>query len=242
MAINETVTGDDAVAITGTASAGEKTIGVQGVGDSTGVRGEGKNWNGVEGISTSTIGGFGVFGANTAGGTGVAGESTGWMGVYGKSESTTGGAGVMGEGVGTGVLGRSINPDGTTNHDGVAGSFDGNVLITGKLAIQGADLLEAIADMVNGTGVNPLLHLDDEGAKIGISGSGFSRLGLVHITCGYQIGNESISSGRDTKTDINGQFAAVDFPLTGGTQAKRIEVRADDLRSAGVTDAQLRFP
>ena len=82
----------------------ERTIGVMGIGDSTGIHGEGKAWNGVEGVSHSTIGGFGVFGTNTAGGTGVAGVSTGWMGVYGKSESTTGGAGVMGEAVGTGVI------------------------------------------------------------------------------------------------------------------------------------------
>ncbi len=108
MAINETATGNDSVAITGTASAGERTVGVKGIGDSVGVRGEGKGWHGVEGISSSTIGGFGVFGAHTAGGTGVVGESTTWMGVFGKSNSTTGGAGVMGEGdPGPGVIGKS---------------------------------------------------------------------------------------------------------------------------------------
>jgi hypothetical protein len=108
MAINETVTGNDSVAITGTASAGERTVGVKGIGDSVGVHGEGKGWHGVEGISDSTIGGFGVYGANTAGGAGVVGESKGWMGVYGKSESTTGGAGVMGEGdPAPGVIGKS---------------------------------------------------------------------------------------------------------------------------------------
>jgi hypothetical protein len=108
MAINETVTGNDSIAITGTASAGERTVGVKGIGDSVGVQGKGKAWHGVEGISDSTIGGFGVYGANTAGGTGVVGESKGWMGVYGKSESTTGGAGVMGEGdPAPGVIGKS---------------------------------------------------------------------------------------------------------------------------------------
>lgn len=107
MAINETVTGNDSVAITGIASAGESTVGIKGVGDSVGVQGKGKAWHGVEGISESTIGGFGVYGANTAGGTGVVGESKGWMGVYGKSESTTGGAGVMGEAVGSGIIGKS---------------------------------------------------------------------------------------------------------------------------------------
>jgi hypothetical protein len=108
MAINETATGNDSVAITGTASAGARTVGVKGIGDSVGVQGKGKAWHGVEGISDSTIGGFGVYGANTAGGTGVVGESKGWMGVYGRSESTSGGAGVMGEGdPAHGVIGKS---------------------------------------------------------------------------------------------------------------------------------------
>jgi hypothetical protein len=107
MAINETTTGNDSVAITGTASAGERTIGVLGQGDSVGVRGVGKAWNGVEGISHSTIGGFGVYGANDLAG-GVLGESRTGIGVYGKSESTTGGAGVVGENSqGAGVIGKS---------------------------------------------------------------------------------------------------------------------------------------
>lgn len=105
MAIKESAIGNDSVAVMGTASQGERTVGVLGQGDSVGVKGVGKGWHGVEGISTSTIGGFGVYGANTAGGTGVVGESTAWMGVYGKSESTSGGHGVFGEGVGTGVAG-----------------------------------------------------------------------------------------------------------------------------------------
>jgi hypothetical protein len=57
--MDETTSGNDSVAITGTASAGERTLGVKGIGDSTGIRGEGKAWNGVEGISQSTIGGLG---------------------------------------------------------------------------------------------------------------------------------------------------------------------------------------
>jgi hypothetical protein len=74
MAINETATGNDSVAITGTASAGERTLGIVGQGDSVGVHGVGKDWNGVEGISQSTIGGAGVFGASDTG-AGVRGES-----------------------------------------------------------------------------------------------------------------------------------------------------------------------
>src|SRR3954453_1041793 len=107
MAINEKVTGNDSVAITGTASTGERTVGIKGLGDSVGLHGEGKSWHGVEGVSHSTIGGFGVFGTNSTGGTGVCGISDGWMGVYGESRSTTGGAGVRGDhkAGGTGVAG-----------------------------------------------------------------------------------------------------------------------------------------
>ena len=68
MPINETATGDDSVAITGSATGGERTVGILGQGDSDGVKGVGQKWHGVEGISHSTIGGFGVYGANLAGG------------------------------------------------------------------------------------------------------------------------------------------------------------------------------
>jgi hypothetical protein len=113
-ALKGEVAGENSIAVTGTAT-GKSSLGVLGKGElwgvrgdgPVGVRGDGKTWNGVEGFSESTSGGFGVFGTNTAGGTGVAGVSKGWMGVYGKSESTTGGAGVMGEAVGAGVVGVS---------------------------------------------------------------------------------------------------------------------------------------
>jgi hypothetical protein len=115
MAISESATGPNSIAVKGTAK-GENSVGVSGNADTNGVQAEGgangvfakgKGWCGVIGISDSTSGGFGVFGSNSAGGTGVAGVSSGWMGIYGKSESTTGGAGVMGEAVGAGVIGVS---------------------------------------------------------------------------------------------------------------------------------------
>lgn len=99
--------GQDAIAVVGNAT-GQNSLAVLGQGDAVGVRGEGKTWHGVAGLSQSTTGGHGVYGKNTAGGTGVVGESDGWMGVYGKSQSTTGGAGVMGEGdPAPGVIGKS---------------------------------------------------------------------------------------------------------------------------------------
>lgn len=107
MAINESVTGNDSVAITGTASAGERTVGVKGVGDSVGVQGRGKTWHGVEGISDSTIGGF----ANSESkGAAVYGEHKGTQaGIWGNNLNDTNqaGAGVVGTSKATGVVGIS---------------------------------------------------------------------------------------------------------------------------------------
>jgi hypothetical protein len=112
MAINEKVTGNDSVAITGTASTGERTVGIKGLGDSVGLHGEGTAWHGVEGVSHSTIGGFGVFGASTTGGAGVVGVSTGWIAVGGFAENQSQGAAVYGEHKGgqAGVWGNNIDP------------------------------------------------------------------------------------------------------------------------------------
>jgi hypothetical protein len=119
MAINETASGENSVAITGTAT-GEKSRGVLGKSDYTGVKGEGdkgtgvwgtsKQWMGVYGYSESTEHGAGVMGE--AIGSGVIGKSKTWMGVYGESESTTGGAGVFGEHKGSGIGVRAVSKDG----------------------------------------------------------------------------------------------------------------------------------
>ena len=103
MAIHETVSGQDSIAITGEAT-GPGSLGVLGKGDAVGVRGESVNWHAVVGLNTGSQG-FGVYGHSAA--SGVVGESDTWMGVYGKSASTTGGAGVMGEAIGPGVIGTS---------------------------------------------------------------------------------------------------------------------------------------
>ncbi|WP_406387564.1 hypothetical protein [Streptomyces sp. NBC_00887] len=111
MAINESVTGDDSVAITGTAHPGERTVGVGGRGDAVGVQGKGTRWHGVEGLSSSAIGGAGVYGSNSAGGAGVVGETSGRFNpaVYGKHSGTEG-QGVLGEADnGAGTAGKSKN-------------------------------------------------------------------------------------------------------------------------------------
>jgi len=111
-----TETTENGVAITGQ-STGANGIGIKGEGTASGVRGYGKSWHGVAGLSESTTGGYGVYGKNTAGGTGVAGVSDTWVGVYGKSESTKGGAGVWGE---------------STNDAGVRGISETSVGVRGK--------------------------------------------------------------------------------------------------------------
>ena len=55
MPINETATGDDSVAITGSATGGERTVGILGQDDSDGVKGVGQKWHGVEGIINASL-------------------------------------------------------------------------------------------------------------------------------------------------------------------------------------------
>jgi hypothetical protein len=140
LSINETATGDDAVAIKGTAT-GQRTIGVVGEGDSTGVKGVGNGWHGVEGISNSTIGGFGVYGGGI--GTGVAGVSQTWVGVYGESNAPAGpgAAGLWGEG--------KENAHGVKGH----ASGDGVSAVAGfQLANKGPGVYGEGATGVNGVG------------------------------------------------------------------------------------------
>ena len=148
MAINEKVTGNDSVAITGTASAGERTVGVVGQGDSVGVKGVGKGWNGVEGISQSTIGGAGVFGANDTG-AGVRGESNAKFNaaVHGVHKGQEG-SGVQGEAEkGTGVVG--ISKTGV----GVFGESQGFEGVHGVSHAAGHGAVVGFNDQTGGTGV-----------------------------------------------------------------------------------------
>jgi len=196
MAIKETATGNDAVAVAGTASAGERTIGVQGAGDSIGVHGEGKNWHGVEGISQSTVGGFGVFGVNSSGGTGVCGLSDGWIGVYGESKSTTGGAGVWGAhkagGIGVAGIGDAAGVGVYGEGGRAAGLFKGDVEVTGDIRLTNADCAEDfdVSDagliapgtvMVLGDAdtLTPCQHSYDKRVAGVLSGAGDYRPGIV---------------------------------------------------------------
>ncbi|ELR96494.1 hypothetical protein [Gloeocapsa sp. PCC 73106] len=139
MSINETATGPDSVAITGTAS-GEGSQGVLGKGDAVGVRGDGTTWHGVAGISTSTTGGAGVYGSGNPG-AGVQGTSTKWIGVYGETAGIENGpAGVWGEHKGAGIGVKAISNTGVglvAFSNGKAAIFQGIVEVTGNVEVTG---------------------------------------------------------------------------------------------------------
>jgi hypothetical protein len=151
---NAGVVGESAtwVGVYGKAKGGAGTIGVMGVArsDNDGVTGNGT----------------GVYGASTEG-NGVEGSSVGSKGVYGHSGTN---AGVVGESQDfDGVLGVSHNPAhaGISGHNpgGMAGFFDGDIVVTGDIRVAGADCAERFdaADQV----VAPpgtVMVLDDTGA------------------------------------------------------------------------------
>lgn len=96
----------------------QESEGVRGVGHKgAGLSGNSEKWYGVYGESNEAEGVRGVGHQ----GAGVSGISEKWHGVYGETPSTMGGAGVCGKG-----------------H--MAGLFEGDVVITGNLTIQGVSI------------------------------------------------------------------------------------------------------
>lgn len=159
LAIAQTITGNstgpDSKGVVGI-STGERTVGVLGQGESSGVRGEGQKWNGVEGISQSTIGGAGVYGVSETG-AGVRGESKAkWnSAVHGIHRGQ--GEGVYGEAVnGTGTVGKSTTWHGvygetqsTIGGVGVYGTTDSAQSAGGEFHNKGGgDLIRAGKDTV----------------------------------------------------------------------------------------------
>jgi hypothetical protein len=173
---SETVSGEGAVAVTGTAT-GTNAIGVRGNGDAVGIWGHGVGWNGVVGISQSTIGGAGVFGANDTG-AGVRGESkaTYNAAVHGIHKGE-GGSGVQGDAEkGTGVIGIS------KSWVGVYGECDG-----GAIGVFGEG--KATGDGVKGHASGPGkaavcgFHLTNQGPGIFGKGAPAGRFeGDVEVT------------------------------------------------------------
>ena len=140
-----------------------------------GVVGESDQFDGVYGISHSAAN-AGVSGHNDAGfavwggsktGRGVAGFSESWQGVYGHSNTQ---AGVVGESDQfDGVYGISHNPAsaGVSGHNpgGLAGWFDGNVVVTGDITLTGADFAEEFDVTATGEAEpGTVMVLDEYGA------------------------------------------------------------------------------
>jgi hypothetical protein len=205
MTINETATGNDSVAITGSASAGERTVGVKGRGDSVGIRGEGKAWNAVEGISQSTIGGAGVFGANDTG-AGVRGQTKARFnpGVHGMHIETEG-PGIQGEADnGAGTIGISktwIGVFGETNAPASAGASA--VLGEGK---NGGDGVKGHASGPGKAGVAGF-HLTNNGPGIFGRGSPAGVFeGDVRVTGNLQ--GPSVDALRQRITQLEQQGAS----------------------------------
>jgi len=148
-ALKGDASGKDSVAVTGTAT-GKNSAGVlgqsdawsaRGVGGAVGVHAEGNIWHGLEGISHSTTGGFGVYGTNITKCTGPAGISTRWIGVYCETPGLENGpAAVWGEHKGRGNGVGDISNGGealVALSAGTAGVFHGDVHITGSLEVSG---------------------------------------------------------------------------------------------------------
>jgi hypothetical protein len=174
--IDQTETGNGAVAIRGTAT-GDNTIGVHGIGESIGVRGDGKNSNGVYGESEARFVEdesdelpAGVKGVHKNFGPGVLGMSLDGPGVRGKSN----GVGVMADSDNSNALiatsrGRDVtavivNQWGSGNI--IVGRDANNaevfrVLNNGDVEVRGITLTSDKSAKDNFSSVNPLQILDN---------------------------------------------------------------------------------
>jgi hypothetical protein len=159
---------------------GEGSTAVFGQGAAVGVRGDGSTWNGVTGISTSTVGGAGVYGSNDFG-TGIKGLSKSWVGVYGETAAApgAGASGVLGEGKdgGVGVKGHARGQGqagvagyqlanagpGVYGEGAPAGFFKGDLVVTGDVVLPGADYAEELTVATEDVAPGMVVVLDDAG-------------------------------------------------------------------------------
>jgi hypothetical protein len=91
---------------------------------------------------------------NSGSGRGLVGVSNSQAGVVGDSQSFDGVFGVSRTPTHAGVSGHNLNPDGSVNPNGLAGFFDGNVVVTGDVILQNADCAEDF-DVAALEGVEP---------------------------------------------------------------------------------------
>jgi len=99
------------------------------------------------------VAGFNVK-TSTPSGPGVLGHSSFGPGVIGDSDQLDGVRGVTRNPTAAAVSGHSLNPDGSPNRNGLAGFFDGNVVVTGDISLQNADCAEDF-DIAALEGVEP---------------------------------------------------------------------------------------
>jgi hypothetical protein len=79
---------------------------------------------------------------NSGSGRGLVGVSNSQAGVVGDSQTFDGVFGVSHTATAAGVSGRNLNPDGSVNRNGLAGFFDGNVVVTGDILLRNSDCAE----------------------------------------------------------------------------------------------------
>jgi hypothetical protein len=173
MGISNSGTGVEGISTSGTGVEGDSTSGA-------GVWGESQQGEGVHGISHSIAAGVRGVNDNAKGGAGVLGESHHFDGVFGESHSSQH----------AGVTGRNKS-------GGMAGFFDGDVVVTGTLTakidvVLGADCAEEF-DVVATEEIEPgtVMVLDEHAAlrpsqqaydrKVAgvISGAGSYRPGII---------------------------------------------------------------
>ena len=152
--------------------------------DNSGVVGESDKFHAIYGTShnnvsagvfgnNTTDGGFGVMGVNPKGAgvigrgiRGVVGESEGFQGVYGHSRTNAGVVGESDEFDGVWGSSNKATAAGVSGHNkagGLAGFFEGDVVVTGDIRLNNADCAEDFD--VLGTAVEPgaVMVLDTEG-------------------------------------------------------------------------------
>ena len=291
--------------VTGLSSSTSGGAGVYGASEvGPGIIGESKVWHAVFGKSESTVGGAGVWAENQTGGPGVVGLSKTWHGTYGKTDSTTGGAGVCGEhtGTGAGVLGQSDSGRGvagvsktwqgvygssdsqagvvgeSNSFDGVfgishsnqhaavsghntaggmAGFFDGNVVVTGDVTLTGADFAEEF-DILEATDVESgtVMVLDQHGALrpsqqaydkkvMGvISGAGDYKPGLILDKKGASEGRMPVALVGKVYCKVDAQYAPIemgDLLTTSATPGHAMKA-VDLLKAFGAVIGKALYP
>ena len=166
-----------------------------------GVAGESESMYGVLGTCTSAAG-VGVVGVNAGGDgvvgrgrRGVVGESDAWQGVYGHSRTNAGVVGESDEFVGVWAMSRKATSASLSAHNaagGLAGYFEGDVIVTGDISLANGDCAEDF-DIAGVQTIEPgtVMVLGAEGALFAsseaydkrvagvISGAGDYKPGLV---------------------------------------------------------------